>query len=73
MYEHGKSDGCVVPAKLANKSAQAEAESVEERRPATGNTASTTRPERSVGSGVSSGLGRVREVALKSVRFNVRT
>ncbi len=65
MYEHGKSDGCVVPAKLANKSAQAEAESVEERRPATGNTASTTRPERSVGPGVSSGLDRVREVARK--------
>jgi hypothetical protein len=44
MNERGKSDGCVVPAKSANKAVVAAAESVEERRPAEGNMASKTRP-----------------------------
>ena len=44
MYERGKSDGCVVPAKRANNAAQAVAESVEERHPAKENAASKTRP-----------------------------
>jgi hypothetical protein len=45
MNERGKSDGCVVPAKPANKAAAAAAESVEERRPAKGNMASKTSPD----------------------------
>ncbi len=51
MNDHGKSDGCVVPAKPANKTAQAVAELVEGRRPATGNTNSSTHPGRSAGQG----------------------
>jgi RNA-directed DNA polymerase len=71
MYEHGKSDGRVVPAKLANKAVRAAAESVEERRPAKGNTDSATRPGRSAGSGVTNGLDRVRQAARrdKDTRF----
>jgi RNA-directed DNA polymerase len=71
MDEQGKSDGRVVPAKLTNKAGRPVAETVEERRPAEGNTDSTTRPGRSAGSGVSSGLDRVREVARRDmdVRF----
>ena len=45
MNERGKSDGCVVPAKLVNKAAAAVAELVEERRPAKGNMASKTHPD----------------------------
>jgi hypothetical protein len=60
MYERGKSDGPVVPAKPPNNTVCAVAE---ERGPAKGNTASTTHPGRSAGSGVPSGLERVREVA----------
>ena len=56
MHEHGKSDGRVVPAKPANNTVRAVAELVEERRPAKGNTDSTTRPGLSAGPGVSSGL-----------------
>jgi len=69
MNGHGKSDGPVVPAISPNKAAAAEAG--EERGPAKGNTASETRPGRSAGSGVSSGLDRVRQVAVrdKEARF----
>ena len=71
MYERGKSDGCVVPAKRANNAAQAVAESVEERHPAKENTASKTRPGHRAGSGASSALARVRQVAQgdKQARF----
>ena len=61
MNGRGQSDGPVVPANPPNKAAAAEAG--EERGPAKGNTAGETRPGRSAGSGVSSALGRVREVA----------
>ena len=66
MNERGKSDGCVVPAKLVNKAAAAVAELVEERRPAKGNMASKTHPGHSAGSGTSSALDRVREVAQRN-------
>jgi RNA-directed DNA polymerase len=71
MNERGKSDGRVVPGKPANKAACAAAESVEERRPAEGNTASKTRPGHSAGPGAPSALDRVREVARrdKQARF----
>src|ERR1700746_40531 len=71
MYERGKSDGCVVPAKPANKAATAVAELVEERHPAKGNTDGETHPGRRAGTGVSRDLDRVREVAVrdKQVRF----
>src|SRR5436190_19747584 len=69
MNERGKSDGPVVPANLPNEAAAAEAG--EERGPAKGNTDSKTCPGRSAGTGVSSALGRVREVARrdKDARF----
>src|SRR5579864_4240570 len=63
MNECGKSDGPVVPANLPDKAAAAAAEAGEERERAKGNTDGETRPGRSAGPGVSSGLGRVREVA----------
>jgi RNA-directed DNA polymerase len=63
MNESGKSDGPVVPANLPDKAAAAVAEAGEERGPAKGNTDGETRPGRSAGTGVSSGLDRVREVA----------
>ena len=63
MNERGKSDGRVVPARPANKAANAAAEPVEGRRPAGGNTASKTRPGRSAGPRAPSALDRVREVA----------
>ena len=71
MHERGKSDGRVVPAKLANKAVPAAAESVEERRPAKGNTDRPTRPGRSAGPGVTNGLDRVRQAARrdKDARF----
>ena len=76
MNGHGQSDGPVVPANLLNKAGAAVpgAEAGEERGPAKGNTAGETRPGRSAGSGVSSGLGRVREVAVrdKEARFTAR-
>ncbi|MCI0410987.1 MAG: group II intron reverse transcriptase/maturase [Acidobacteria bacterium] len=70
MHERGKSDGRVVPAKRANKAANAAAESVEERRPAKGNTGSAT-PGHSAGPGVTNGLDRVRNAARrdKDARF----
>src|SRR6266704_1722014 len=69
MNGHGQSDGSVVPAIPPDKAAAAEAG--EERGLAKGNTAGETRPGRSAGSGVSSELGRVREVAVrdKEARF----
>ena len=73
MNERGKSDGPVVPANLPNnaRAAAAAAEAGEERGPAKGNTDGETRPGRSAGPGVSSGLDRVREVAVrdKEARF----
>ena len=72
MNERGKSDGCVVAAKSANKAVVAAAESVEERRPAEGNMASKTRPGHRAGTDALSALDRVRELA-RNVRFRVRT
>jgi RNA-directed DNA polymerase len=71
MNGHGRSDGRVVPAKPPNNAARAVAEVVEGRRSAEGNTDRPTRPGRSAGSGVPSGLDRVREVARrdKDARF----
>jgi RNA-directed DNA polymerase len=65
MNEGGKSDRLVVPANPSNKASASAvvAEVGEGRRRAKGNTDSETRPGRSAGSDVSSGLGRVREVA----------
>ena len=69
MNERGKSDSPVVPAKPPNKAPAAEA--VEERGLAKGNTDRATRPGHSAGSGVPSGLDRVREGAQrdKDARF----
>jgi RNA-directed DNA polymerase len=71
MNGYGQSDGPVVPANPPNKAAKAAAEVGEERGPAKGNTASRTRPGHSAGSGASSALERVREVARqdKEARF----
>ncbi|MCA1703546.1 MAG: group II intron reverse transcriptase/maturase [Actinobacteria bacterium] len=63
MHEHGKSDNPVVPAKPPNKAGRPAAEAVEERGLAKGNTDDSTRSGRSAGTGVPSGLDRVREVA----------
>jgi group II intron reverse transcriptase/maturase len=65
MDEHGKSDSPVVPAKPPNNAVSAVAEVVEGRGLAEGNTDRPTRPGRSAGQGVPSGLDRVREVARK--------
>jgi hypothetical protein len=65
MHEGGKSDSPVVPAKPPNKAGKPAAEVVEERGLAEGNTDGLTCPGRRAGSGVSSGLDRVREVARK--------
>src|SRR5438477_10766406 len=69
MNGHGQSDRFVVPANPPDKAAAAEAGEGRER--AKGNTAGETRPGRSAGPGVSSGLDRVREVARrdKDARF----
>jgi hypothetical protein len=69
MNGHGQSDRSVVPANPPNKAEAAEAG--EERERAKGNTASETRPGHSAGSGVSSELDRVRQVARrdKEARF----
>ena len=71
MNERGKSDSLVVPAKPPNKAGGPVAEAVEGRGLAEGNTDSSTRPGRSAGQGVPSGLDRVREVARrdKDARF----
>lgn len=63
MNERGKSDRLVVPANLPNKAVRAAAEAGEERGRAKGNTDSKPRPGHSAGTGASSALGRVREVA----------
>ena len=65
MHERGKSDSPVVPAKSSNKAVYAVAETVEGRGLAEENTASKTCPGHSAGSGASSALDRVREVARK--------
>ena len=69
MNGSGQSDRFVVPANPPNKAEAAEAG--EERERAKGNTAGETRPGRSAGPGVSSELGRVRQVAQrdKEARF----
>lgn len=69
MNGHGQSDRFVVPANLPNKASAAEAG--EERERAKGNTDGKTRPGHSAGSGVSSALDRVRQVARgnKEARF----
>jgi len=61
-----------LPTKLTNKAVRAAAESVEERRPAKGNTIDPTRTGRRAGEGVPSGLDRVREAARKdrNARFS---
>src|SRR6266496_3553025 len=71
MHEHGKSDRPVVPAKAPNNAGRPAAEVLEERGLAKGNTDRPTRPGRSAGPGVPSGLDRVREVARrdKNARF----
>src|SRR5438094_862553 len=71
MNGHGQSDGRIVPAKQPNNVGEPAAEAVEGRRPAEGNTESPTRPGRSAGQGVPSGLERVREAARrdKDARF----
>jgi group II intron reverse transcriptase/maturase len=71
MNEHGKSDGRIVPTNLPNNAGGPAAEAGEGRRPAKGNTDSTTRPGRSVGPDVPNGLERVREAARrdKDARF----
>ena len=71
MNGHGQSDGLVVPANPPDKAARAAAEAGEERGPAKGNTDSKTRPGHSAGTGVSSALDRVRQVAQrdKDARF----
>jgi group II intron reverse transcriptase/maturase len=63
MNGHGKSDSLVVPTKPPNK-VQAE-EAVEGRGLTEGNTDRQTRPGHRAGTGVPSGLDRVREVARK--------
>src|SRR5947207_460988 len=71
MNERGKSDRPVVPAIPPNKTVEAVAEVGEGRGRAKGNTDSKTHPGHSAGSGASSALGRVREVARrdKDARF----
>ena len=71
MHEGGKSDSPVVPVKPPNNSGRPDAEVVEERGLAKGNTDGLTRPGHSAGLGVPSGLDRVREVARrdKDARF----
>jgi hypothetical protein len=63
MNDQGKSDVSVVPANPANKAATAVVEVGEGRGAAKGDTGGLSRPGRRVGSGVSQGLDRVREVA----------
>jgi RNA-directed DNA polymerase len=65
MYERGKSDSLVVPAKPPNKAGRPGAEAVEERGLAEGNTAGKPRPGPRAGQGVTSALDRVGEVARK--------
>ena len=70
MNGRGQSDRFVVPANPPNKAARLRRRGRKGER-AKGNTGSETRPGRSAGVGVSSELGRVREVAVrdKDARF----
>src|SRR5664280_2260375 len=65
MNGNGKSDGRIVLTNSPNNAASAAAEAGEGRRPAKGNTDSTTRPGHSAGPDVPNGLERVRQVARK--------
>src|SRR5450759_4894637 len=65
MHGYGKSDGRIVLTNSSNNAASAAAEAGEGRRPAKGNTDSTTRPGHSAGPDVPNGLERVRQVARK--------
>ena len=65
MHEREESDGRIVPTKRPNNAGRPAAEVTEGRRPAKGNTDDPTRPGRSAGDDVPSGLERVREVARK--------
>src|SRR5260370_33778073 len=71
MNGPGKSGGRIVLPNPPDNAASAAAEAGEGRRPAKGNTDSTTRPGPSAGPGVPSGLDRVREAARrdKDARF----
>src|SRR6266542_2068752 len=71
MHDHGKSDRPIVPAKVPNKAGRPVVEALEERGLAKGSTDRPTRPGRSAGPDVPSGLDRVREVARrdKDARF----
>src|SRR4051812_657748 len=71
MDDREKSDGLVVPVKLANNARGGAAESVEGSGPAKGNPISEARPGHGAGHGALSELGRVRRVAAtdKEVRF----
>src|ERR671918_1571500 len=71
MHDRGKSDDPVVPAKPPNNAQGGAAEAVEERGSPKGNATGETRPGRRAGHGVSSELGRVRQLARrdKEVRF----
>ena len=71
MNEDEKSDSPILLRSSPNKAMQVAAEAGEGRGLAKGNTDSTTRPGRSTGEGVSSGLDRVRQAARrdKDVRF----
>ena len=65
MYDRGKSDDLVVPAKLPNNAQGGAAEAVEGSGSAEGNAASETRSGPSAGSSAPSDLARVRRVARK--------
>ncbi|MBV9808882.1 MAG: group II intron reverse transcriptase/maturase, partial [Solirubrobacterales bacterium] len=71
MDDREKSDGLVVPVKLANNAQGGAAESVEGSGPAKGNTTGETRPGLGAGQGAPSKLDRVRRVAAtdKEARF----
>ena len=71
MYDRGKSDSPVVPAKPPNNAGKPAAEGVEERGLPEGNAASKTRLGLRAGHGASSSLDRVRHVAQqdKDARF----
>ena len=71
MNEHEKSDSPILLTSSPNKAMQVAAEAEEGRGLAKGNTDSTTRPGRSTGEGVPSGLDRVRQAARRNrdVRF----
>ena len=71
MNDDGQSDSPVVPAKPANKTARAAAESVEERGLAKGNTESAPRSGHRAGTRAPAALDRVRQVAKrdKDARF----